>query len=162
PAKVAPEDRTCHRAVEAAPTVAPVPGVPDDRTMTSFDGAKIRLHWFPTSKATKDHPAPTILMGPGWGQSGAVDAANSNTPNLSGGIDVHSLRTAGYNVLTWDPRGWGKSTGAVTVDGPNEVHDVERILDWLATQPSVQLDAKGDPRAGMVGGSYGGGIQLVT
>ena len=32
----------------------------------------------------------------------------------------------------------------------------------MAAQPGVQLDAPGDPRMGMVGASYGGGIQFVT
>jgi ABC-2 type transport system ATP-binding protein len=36
------------------------------------------------------------------------------------------------------------------------------MLDWLATQPGVELDRPGDPRVGMAGGSYGGGIQLVA
>ena len=36
------------------------------------------------------------------------------------------------------------------------------MMDWLATQKLVQLDGRTDPRVGMVGGSYGGGIQLVT
>jgi len=66
-------------------------------------------------------------------------------------------------VLTWDPRGFGKSTGTITTDYAGaEGCDVQRIMDWLATRPDVRLDAKTDPRVGMVGGSYGGGIQLVT
>ena len=36
------------------------------------------------------------------------------------------------------------------------------LLDWLATQPEQQLDAAGDPRAGMTGASYAGGIELVS
>ena len=37
-----------------------------------------------------------------------------------------------------------------------------RLIDWVTQQPGVQLDGTGDPRLGMVGASYGGGIQLVT
>jgi ABC-2 type transport system ATP-binding protein len=49
------------------------------------------------------------------------------------------------------------------VDSPNyEARDVSTIIDWVATRPGVELDAPGDPRVGMVGGSYGGGIQLVA
>jgi ABC-2 type transport system ATP-binding protein len=43
-----------------------------------------------------------------------------------------------------------------------EARDVEQLIDWVSTQPHVQLDATRDPRMGMIGGSYGGGIQLVT
>ena len=128
--------------------------------MTTFDDSKIRLHWYPAAGASKEKPAPTILEGPGWGQAGAEDEPASTS--FLGSTSVHGLRAAGYNVLTWDPRGFGKSTGTVTVDGPDEVRDVQRMLDWLATRPEVELDAAGDPRAGMVGGSYGGGIQLGT
>ena len=51
------------------------------------------------------------------------------------------------------------------LDSPDfEARDVSAIISWLATQPEVELDdaATLDPRIGMVGASYGGGIQLVT
>ena len=39
----------------------------------------------------------------------------------------------GYNVLTWDPRGFGASTGVATVDSvDHEARDVQALLDWLA------------------------------
>jgi ABC-2 type transport system ATP-binding protein len=123
--------------------------------MTSFDGTEIRLHWFPIG-----HRAPVVLMGPGWGQAGATDTGGTG---LFGDAPVSTLQREGYHVLTWDPRGFGMSTGTITVDSPTaEGRDVQRLIDWVATQPEVQLDAKTDPRVGMVGGSYGGGIQLVT
>ena len=78
-------------------------------------------------------------------------------------VDIASLRAAGYNVLTWDPRGFGQSGGVATVNDPErEGRDVQRLLDWVAEQPVAELDGAADPRVGMVGGSYGGGIQLVT
>jgi ABC-2 type transport system ATP-binding protein len=145
----------CHPARPAPPTVVPVAGVDHDFTMTSFDGAEIRLHWFPL-----DHEAPTVLMGPGWGEAGATETSGTG---LFGDSPIAELHDQGYHVLTWDPRGFGKSTGTITIDSATaEGKDVQRLLDWIATQPDVQLDAKTDPRVGMVGGSYGGGIQLVT
>ncbi|MDQ1509059.1 MAG: type transport system ATP-binding protein, partial [Actinomycetota bacterium] len=36
------------------------------------------------------------------------------------------------------------------------------LIDWISTQPPAKLDGPGDPRLGMVGGSYGGGIRIVT
>ncbi len=147
----------------AAPVAAtPVPGVPSDWTITSFDGTKIRAHWFPVAGASPAHPAPTVLMGPGWGESGDTDQTGTGQA-LLGGIDISALHQAGYNVLTWDPRGFGDSTGLVEVDSPAfEAKDVSRLIDWVAIRPGVELDAPGDPRMGMVGGSYGGGIQWVT
>ena len=82
---------------------------------------------------------------------------------MLGDIPIKDLWAAGYNVLTWDPRGFGQSGGEAEVDSPDyEARDVSAIIDWVATRPGVELDAPGDPRIGMVGGSYGGGIQLVT
>ena len=49
------------------------------------------------------------------------------------------------------------------VDSPDyEGRDVQALIDYLARQPEAQLDSAGDPRVGMSGASYGGGIQLVT
>ena len=137
-----------------------VDGAPDDLVMTSFDDTPIRVHWFPQPDATADQPAPTVLMGPGWGLAGDTEA---EAIGILGSVDIASLRTAGYNVLTWDPRGFGQSGGVATVnDAEHEGRDVQRLLDWVAEQPVAELDGPADPAVGMVGGSYGGGIQLVT
>ncbi len=99
-------------------------------------------------------------MGPGWSLAGDTDTTGTG---ILGALPIKSLRDAGYNVLTWDPRGFGRSGGNAEVDSPNfEARDVSTLINWVATQPGVVLDAPGDPRLGMVGGSYGGGIQFVT
>ena len=90
-----------------------------------------------------------VLMGPGWGSAGDV---NEDAPGLLGAISIKTLRDAGFNVLTWDPRGFGESTGSVEIDSVDyEARDVQQLLDWVATQPQVALDSNGDPRSGMVG-----------
>jgi ABC-2 type transport system ATP-binding protein len=149
----------CTRKVAAKVVSTPVAGSTIHYDIVSFDGAKIRAHWFPVT-GTKD--APTVLKGPGWGQPGDVNTAGSGY-GLFGDMSIHSLNAAGYNVLTWDPRGFGASGGTVESDSPDfEGRDTQRLIDWVAQQPGVQLDGPGDPRMGMVGASYGGGIQLVT
>ena len=138
-------------------TAAALADTPGDYTLTSFDGAQIRFHWFPQASATADAPAPTVLWGPGWGGSGETDVTSTQGPGIK------TLHDAGYNVLTWDPRGFGKSTGTVETDSADyEGKDVQLLLTWVADQPEAQLDGTGDPRVGMVGPSYGGGIQLIT
>jgi ABC-2 type transport system ATP-binding protein len=153
----------CHRVV-TAPVAVRVPGVASDWTLTSFDGTKIRMHWFPLVGATTK-PMPTLLMGPGWGSGGDTDTtpAPPNATSAFGGLKIASLQQHGYNVLTWDPRGFGRSAGAIEADSADfEGRDVQRMLDWVSTRHGVLLDSPGDPRVGMLGGSYGGGIQLVT
>jgi ABC-2 type transport system ATP-binding protein len=141
----------------AVPVSTPVAGVASDRDLTSFDGTKIRVHWFPIQGRST---APTLLMGPGWGMAGDT---NTRTAGVPGSLSIRTLQNAGYNVLTWDPRGFGRSGGTIEVDSPAfEGRDVQRIIDWVAAQPGVQLDGTRDPRLGMLGVSYGGGIQLTT
>jgi ABC-2 type transport system ATP-binding protein len=103
-----------------------------------------------------------VLKGQGWGQPGDTNTAGSGY-GLFGDLSISALQHAGYNVLTWDPRGFGASGGTVETDSPEfEGRDVQTLIDWVATQPGVELDAKNDPRMGMVGASYGGGIQLTV
>lgn len=147
----------CDRPAIDPPQVVAVQGSATDHTMTSFDGTEIRLHWFP---APGDTPAPVVLMGPGWSLAG--DTSMEKSP-MFGAIGIGELNDAGYNVLTWDPRGFGESTGVVTANSADEEgRDVSLALDWLASLPQVELDRAGDPRTGMAGFSYGGGIQLTV
>ncbi len=146
---------------EGSVSAEPVPGVGSDLTVTSFDGTPIRAHWFPLDGASADEPAPSVLMGPGWSLSG--DTSLGEQPAPFGLLSISALHDEGYSVLTWDPRGFGESGGQAQVNSPDaEGRDVQVLLDWLAEQPQALLDDDGDPRAGMVGGSYGGGIQLTV
>ena len=128
-----------------------------EAVVRSFDGAELHVSFLPAKEGKR---APTILMTHGWGgkrdqnPEGASSAANA-------GVGV--LRKAGFNVLTWDSRGFGESTGTVTIDyKANEGRDVKVLLNWLARQKEAKLDGKRDPRVGMHGGSYAGGIQFVA
>ena len=151
---------TCRSATAVVPASSPVPGTPSDWDVTSFDGTQIRVHWFPATPAPGTTTAPTVLMGPGWSLAGDTDTQGTG---ILGAVPIKDLLSAGYNVLTWDPRGFGRSGGVAEVDSPYyEARDVSSLISWVAARPGVQLDAPGDPRMGMVGGSYGGGIQLVT
>ena len=134
--------------------------------VTSFDGTLISVNYFPASGLKTGQKAPTILNGPGLGTAGNIDP-NSVTivDDLVPGLAP--LRDDGYNVVTWDPRGEFASGGTLQLDSPDfEGRDVSAIIDWVAQQPATEFDPtdtdKTDPLIGMVGGSYGGGIQWVT
>ena len=73
------------------------------------------------------------------------------------------MRQAGYNVVTWDPRGEFDSGGVLQLDNPfYEGRDVSALVSWIASENPATLNGPGDPKVGMVGGSYGGAIQLVA
>lgn len=95
---------------------------------------------------------PSILLAHGFGET-----KDDVRP------EAESLAQAGFAVLTWSARGFGASTGQIALDSPDyEVKDVEGLVSWLAAQPRVRLDHPGDPRVGITGDSYGGGIALLA
>ncbi|MFI9624786.1 alpha/beta fold hydrolase [Streptomyces sp. NPDC052042] len=119
-----------------------------DRTLRG-DGVPLDTSYF-TTGGTERRPA--VLIGHGFG--GSKDDVRAQAERLAG---------AGYAVLTWSARGFGKSGGEISLNAPDrEVKDVSRLIDWLAARPEVRLDAKGDPRVGVTGASYGGAVSLLA
>ena len=96
-------------------------------------------------------PAPAVLLAHGFGGSKAdLDE------------DARLLAQEGYVALAYSARGFGASGGLVHVDAPDfEVADARKLLDLLASRPEVLKDGPGDPRVGVVGGSYGGALALL-
>ncbi|MFG1821126.1 CocE/NonD family hydrolase [Microbispora bryophytorum] len=95
---------------------------------------------------------PAVLLAHGFG--GSKESMREQATRLA---------EQGYAVLTWSARGFGRSTGQIALNSPDyEVKDVRELIDWLAERPEVRLDAPGDPRVGIAGGSYGGAIALMA
>lgn len=148
--------------------------------MPSFDGTLISVNYFPaTNVADGDvDTAPLVLSGPGLGAAGYTnpDAIIGDSSGRSPGLAV--LRSdsipggysggGGYNVITWDPRGEFASGGTLQLDSPFwEGRDASSIISWAISSANpamnqIAMESEGDPLLGMVGASYGGGIQLVT
>ena len=101
--------------------------------------------------ASRRHRVPMLMHSHGWGGSRAT------SPDA-----VQAYLDAGYGVLSFDQRGFGESGGQAHVENPRfEGHDVRRLVSLISRMRWVRQDAKGDPRLGAVGGSYGGGYQFV-
>jgi ABC-2 type transport system ATP-binding protein len=148
-------------ALAALLMVAPVAQA-RDAEVRSFDDTSIAVHFFPAKGLAEGERAPTILVGHGWGSYGDTDPEGGED-EVFGGPGPGTFHSAGYNVLTWDARGFGSSGGNAMIDHPGfEGRDAQAILDYVARQPEAQLDGPGDARVGMAGPSYGGGIQWVT
>src|SRR3954470_20576359 len=115
-----------------------------DVTITSFDGTKIAAHWFPGKGVDSNDRAPTVLEGPGWSSPGDTNSEGGGAGNPGAAFGVPGISnfiSHGYNVLTWDPRGFGQSGGTVEIDDPRyEGRDVQALIDWVAKQPQAQLD----------------------
>jgi len=97
-------------------------------------------------------PAPAVLLAHGFtGDKSSVAA------------QAKSLAEHGYVVLAWTSRGFGKSTGEISMDSPSgEVADVSKLIDYLSTRSEVIQQKKGDPLVGIAGDSFGGAISLLT
>ena len=138
------------------------PAAAREAKVRSFDGTELAVTFHPAAGLKPGKRAPTILQTHGWGgrRERSPDAPSSEG---TGNVGTGPLRRAGFNVLTWDSRGFGESGGTVTVDYKgSEGRDVKALLTWLARQPEAKRDGRRDPRVGMHGASYAGGIELVA
>lgn len=69
---------------------------------------------------------------------------------------LQTFAEAGFIAVAYDTRGFGRSGGSVTVVGPDELSDLDAIIDWAADQ----YPANG--KVGVTGISYGGGHALMA
>ena len=137
----------------AWPTPAPTPVATRDVTITAPGGPGVDepVQLDATVYLPQRTPAPAIIMAHGFGGS-----------KLSVDADAQDAARNGFVVLAYSARGFGRSTGLIGLDSLDyEIPDARAIVDWLAQQPEVQLDAPGDPRVGVTGGSYGGALSLM-
>ncbi|MFJ3083769.1 CocE/NonD family hydrolase [Streptomyces halstedii] len=113
--------------------------------------------------ADAEHPAPAVLATNGFGGSksdGTTDALG------------RAFASRGYVSLVYSGLGFGRSGCLITLDAPDiDGKAASGLIDFLAgtraaddgtTADYVLSDGPGDPRVGMIGGSYGGAVQLAT
>lgn len=115
------------------------------------DGSAVSLD-VDTYRPDNAQPQPAVILGHGF--SGSKDDLE---------IQAQTLADAGYVVVAYSARGFGESGGNVHVNDPEfEIADAQALIDLLSQDAGVQQDGDGDPRVGVVGGSYGGAMALMT
>ena len=129
-----------------------VPGGP-----TTAGEVRLRTTLYLPQAASRDRPAPAVIVSPGFGQT--KDGVRD---------DARALARKGYVTLAWTMRGFGllsgggARSGRIALDAPDaEVADLSALIDLLSRRDDVLQDAPGDPRVGLTGQSYGGGVTLL-
>ncbi|HET7866205.1 MAG TPA: alpha/beta hydrolase [Burkholderiaceae bacterium] len=113
-----------------------------DLWFTAEDGSQLNGWWFPAQ------------VPPGSQAKGTVIHAHGNAANISNHLpQVAWLPAAGYNLLTFDYRGFGQSSGVPTLDGV--VADTRAAIAAARRQPGV--DAQ---RLVVLGQSLGGATAI--
>ena len=163
------------RQPDPARIIAPTPAAAfkapeaiDFRTASAWsEGVRLHVEIF-SLKSLAGKRLPTIIQAHGWGGT----AANLRR-------DAIELASAGYQVITFDYRGWGESDARLVLTGPSpvkptfgknqtftaEVREVreyvdplEQVTDWLniinwaVGEPTVDAE-----RIGLRGSSFSGG-----
>jgi ABC-2 type transport system ATP-binding protein len=97
-------------------------------------------------------PAPAVILAHGFG--GSKESVADQALDLAG---------AGFVVAAYTARGFGDSTGTISMNAPQfEIADASRVIDYLSGLDTVQTDTPGDPVVGVAGGSYGGALALMA
>lgn len=115
-------------------------------SFAASDGPRLDAWFFPAVRNGIAQPAAA---------KGTVLHLHGNAGNMTGHFEhVAWLPAAGWNVLCFDYRGYGRSEGRVTREGT--IRDAHAALDYLLSRPDV------DP-GGIVafGQSLGGAIGIV-
>lgn len=132
--------------------------VTNTSTDSRYDGLDIWMSVYKPASASATNKVPMIIHSHGW----------SGSRTSSEGAFTAWL-TAGFGMLSFDQRGHGQTGGIAHVENPDiEGQDVISVIDYIATLDWVKkdLDANGDeitndPVLGAIGGSYGGGYQMI-
>lgn len=127
----------------------------------SEDGVKLRFTVFQPALAPGARAPLLVQLHPfGLWRMSRPNTLLSHA--LISGDVVRQAWKSGYWVISIDQRGHGKSGGVMHIADPEkEARDLARVLDWA--QQNLALAAiDGDPRVGMIGESYGAGLQLVA
>ena len=158
----------------AANGVVPSAGMPyacSDATDPSSAGSR-SCEWLDRHVVRRDE-APSVLVPgfllrftplpdcPGWGPDGARRHTSLSAAQLFGGLSIDTLHSAGFNVMTWDPRGFGASGGLVGLDSYSyEARECGATINLAGHDARLDSTVRISPRSAW-SGTYGGGIQFT-
>ncbi|WP_328307958.1 CocE/NonD family hydrolase [Streptomyces sp. NBC_00442] len=151
-------------AAAQAPTAGHVTVTPLKFTVRAGDRTcAIDADLYRPAGVDKRHPAPAVLTTNGFGGSKS-DGSTTGT--------AKAFADRGYVTLAYSGLGFGESGCLISLDAPGtDGRAASRLIDFLAGTRAaddgtridfVTRDRPGDPRVGMIGGSYGGAIQMAT
>lgn len=105
-------------------TACPQPGEAAGGELTAIDGVRIAGWYIPAG--SQDASAPTVILAHGNGKT--------KSEMLSWAEPLHGA----YNLVLFDFRNHGQSSGDVTTLGVREARDLKAVVDWLerAKSPS--------------------------
>ena len=123
-------------AQEANQSACSKPGAPAGGAVVSSDGIKVAGWWIPAAGSIGPK-GPTVVVVHGYGddKSGMLQYA----------VFLHDR----YNLVLFDLRNSGQSSGDRTTQGISERHDLEAILGWLvSTKAPTKLVVFGQSMGG--------------
>lgn len=156
-------------ATDTTPGYSVTPVLVDVTVGPSNQACTISADLYKPDGASRAHPAPAILTTNGFGGN----KADSNETAIGKGFVGQ-----GYVVLAYSGLGFGSTSGCkIALDDPAyDGKAGKQLVDVLAGTRAYRPEAggapvkvtyvsqekKGDPRVGMIGGSYGGQIQYAV
>lgn len=129
----------------------------------THDGKKLAATVY-QPKLTAGQSAPLVIATHGFGGFRAKRPLSIYGQTMITGEAALAAWKKGYWVVFYDQRGWGQSQGKVHMMDPDyEIRDLSTVIDWsLAHLPGVKRLDNGEPAIGMIGESYGGGLQTLS
>jgi len=120
--------------------LCPHQGVVAGSALTASDGTRI-AGWYIPAAARIGPTGPTVILSHGW------------RGNKSTMLDYAVLLHPGYNLVLFDFRDSGQSSGTVTTQGALEQHDLLAVINWLERTHHPA-------RLGLLGVSMGGATSV--
>jgi ABC-2 type transport system ATP-binding protein len=112
---------------------------------------KVNADLYTPDGVSRANPAPAVMGTNGFGGS------KSDFTTLAG-----AYASRGYVFLAYSGLGFGGSGCKIQLDDPDwDGKAGSQLVSFLGKQDFVVKDGPGDPRVGMIGGSYGGQIQFA-